>query len=33
MSGALILAVIAVFGTVALVVGALGTYLITEAGP
>jgi tight adherence protein C len=33
MSGALILAVIAVFGTVALVVGALGTYFITEAGP
>ena len=33
MSGALILAVIAVFGTVALVVGALGTFLITEAGP
>jgi tight adherence protein C len=33
MSGALILAVLAVFGTVALIVGALGTYFITESAP
>ena len=33
MSGALLLAIVAVFGTVALVVGGLAYYLLTEMGP